>query len=139
MPTNILYPPLVLIGLTFFCLFRLAYLRSRALSAGEISLGFFATYRGDDEPDKLRVHSRHLTNLLETPVLFYVITVIAFVADAATTVAIALAWAYVALRFVHSYIHLTSNAIGRRFRVFALSALVLVALWSTTIVGMLRQ
>ncbi len=136
---NILYPPLVLMGLTFFCLFRLALLRTKALGAGDIGIRYYAAYRGEDEPEKVRVHSRHLVNLFEMPVLFYAITIIAHVADAASLIAIVLAWAYVALRFVHSYVHLTSNVIGLRFRVFALSTLVLLALWVNTIVEMLRQ
>ena len=34
-----------------------------------------------------------------------------------------------ALRFVHSYVHLTSNVLIVRFRVFALSWLTLAAMW----------
>jgi hypothetical protein len=41
----------------------------------------------------------------------------------------ALAWAYVALRIVHSAIHLTYNKVLHRLGVFALSNVVLVALW----------
>lgn len=136
---NILYPSLVMIGLTLFCLFRLGFLRTKALQAGEVSLRYFSLYQGDEEPEKLRVHSRHLTNLLEMPVLFYVVSMIAYVAGAASTAAVVLAWGFVALRLWHSYIHLTSNTVALRFRVFAASALVLLSLWLMTVVSLLLK
>ena len=132
-------PPLALVGLTFFCLFRLGYLRIKAVSAREISLRYFETYQGESEPEHLRIHSRHLVNLFEVPVLFYVITLINILAGVTTIVDISLAWSYVALRFLHTYIHLTTNPVALRFRVFVISALMLAALWVSTIAGILRQ
>lgn len=136
---DILYPPLVLMGLTFFCLFRLGYLRAKAVAAGEIKARFFESYRGDDEPDRLRIHSRHLVNLFEVPVLFYAITLINAVAGVTASLDVIFAWTYVTLRFVHSWVHLTSNNVLLRFRIFALSALILVALWISTVAGVVRQ
>jgi len=136
---DILYPPLVLMGLTFFCLFRLGYLRSKAVAAGEIKARFFENYRGDDEPDRLRIHSRHLVNLFEVPVLFYTITLINTVAGVTASLDVIFAWTYVTLRFMHSWVHLTSNNVLLRFRIFALSALILVALWISTVAGIVRQ
>ena len=43
--------------------------------------------------------------------------------------AVALAWAYVALRIVHSAIHLSYNRVVHRLAVFALSNAVLGMLW----------
>ena len=51
--------------------------------------------------------SRHLVNLYEVPTLFYAGTAIAFAAGIAATLLVALGWAYVGLRVVHSSIHLT--------------------------------
>ena len=45
----------------------------------------------------------------------------------------------VALRFVHSWVHLTSNIVLLRFRIFVISTLVLTILWGSTIVGLIRQ
>jgi hypothetical protein len=95
--------------LTAYCLFRLASLRFKAVSRGEIDPRFFRLYRNSEEPDNLRVHSRHLANLFEAPVLFYVIIIIAFVTQQTGLLPLVLAWAYVVLRYAHSYVHLTSN------------------------------
>jgi hypothetical protein len=53
-------------------------------------------------------------------------------------VLVSLAWLYVALRFVHSYVHLTSNIVLRRFRVFIVSMLTLMAIWAIVLTGIMR-
>jgi hypothetical protein len=50
-----------------------------------------------------------------------------------------LAWAYVGLRLVHTYVHLTSNVVLTRFRVFVLSMLTLTALWAVALTNLMRQ
>lgn len=133
---NILYPLLAMFALTAFCLFRLARLRFTAVRQGEIDPGFFRLYRDGDEPANLRVHARHLSNLFEAPVLFYAIVIIAFVTRQTGVLPLVLAWTYVILRYAHSYVHLTSDRVLTRFRVFALSWLVLVVLWLMVFAGM---
>ena len=133
---NILYPVFALFALTAFCLFRLARLRFTAVRKGEIDPKFFRLYRDADEPDHLRVHSRHLANLFEAPVLFYVIVIIAFLTRQTGILPLVLAWAYVVLRYAHSYVHLTTNRVMTRFRLFALSWLVLALLWVVVFAGM---
>lgn len=135
---NILVPALALMGLTIIVVFRLAFLRLTAIRRGDINPGFFSLYRGDEEPEKLAVHSRHVTNLYEAPLLFYVVSIIAFVTDQGGSVLLSLAWAYVALRFVHSYIHLTSNNILHRFRAFGASLLVLGIIWAIVLTHIMR-
>ena len=69
------------------------------------------------------------SNLLESPVLFYagiLLTLILMVQD---QILISLAWAYVAARYVHSFIHVTYNQVMHRFAVFVFSIFVLLAYW----------
>jgi hypothetical protein len=68
-------------------------------------------------------------NLFELPVLFYLALVVAAFAGLATPLVLGLAWTYVALRVVHSWIHCTYNRVRHRFYAFALGTLVLVVLW----------
>jgi hypothetical protein len=68
-------------------------------------------------------------NLFELPVLFYVavlITLILLIQDAWL---VSLAWAYVILRTVHSFIHCTYNNVRHRFTAYAASCLVLFMFW----------
>ncbi|MEQ9563592.1 MAG: MAPEG family protein [Woeseiaceae bacterium] len=135
----VLYPVFALFLLTAFSTLRLAGLRLSAIKKGEVNPKFYRDYQGFEEPMKLRVASRHVINLYEAPVLFYTISIIAFVTQVGGFVIVALAWAYVVLRYLHSYVHLTSNNVLLRFRLFASSQAILVAIWITVFVGVLQQ
>ena len=133
----VLYPTFAMAGLTFFCVLRLGLLRFSAVRRGEIDGRYFRLYRDYEEPDYLRVLSRHVSNLYEAPILFYAISVIAFVTETVSILIVALAWAYIALRYAHSYIHLTSNTVIHRFRVFAASQITLLVLWLVVLASLL--
>jgi hypothetical protein len=133
----ILYPVFAMAALTFFCVSRLGYMRFTAVRRGEINYRFFRTYRDYEEPENLRILSRHVINLHEAPVLFYAISIIAFVSETVSVLILALAWMYVSLRYAHSYVHLTSNIVILRFRLFATSQIVLMILWIVVLIGLL--
>ncbi len=135
----ILYPVFAMMALTIFCMVRLGMLRWAAVNKGEVDPRYFSLFRGYEEPEKLAAYSRHISNLFETPVLFYVISVMAFLTGQSGDLLLGLAWAFVALRFVHSYVHLTSNVVLTRFRIFVLSMLVLSSLWVVVLTSIMRQ
>jgi hypothetical protein len=128
---TILWPAFALVALTLTVVVRLARQRFAAVAAGRVDPRFYKLYRGAAEPDDVAATSRNLLNLYEMPTLFYAGVAIAFAAGEAGTALVALAWLYVALRYVHTAIHLTSNKVRWRFRTFALSWAVLVAFWAT--------
>ena len=136
---QILYPAFAIMALTIFCMVRLGLLRWAAVRSGEVDPKFFILYRGYDEPEKLAVYSRHVVNLFEAPMLFYVIILTAFVTGQSGTWLLALAWTYVALRYFHSYVHLTSNVVLTRFRIFVISMLTLTTLWAVVLTNIMRQ
>lgn len=76
-------------------------------------------------------------NLFETPVLFYLALVVAALTAQVTPLVLGLAWAYVATRVLHSVIHCTYNKVMHRFRAFACSLLVLLALWAVLGYGLI--
>lgn len=133
---TVLYPVFALAGLTFFCVCRMGFLRFSAVRRGEIDGRFFRLYKDYEEPENLRVISRHVVNLHEAPVLFYAISIIAFVTETVSTLILTIAWVYVALRYAHSYIHLTSNKVVYRFRVFVTSQIALIVLWLMVLVSL---
>lgn len=132
---SILYPALAMFALTAVCIVRLAWVRFGAARRGEIDPRFFRDFRGFEEPEVLRVHARHIKNLFEAPLLLYVIVLIAFVTQQSGWLPVLLAWAYVLLRAAHSYVHLTSNRVMLRFKLFAASWAVLFLLWLLVFVG----
>jgi hypothetical protein len=68
-------------------------------------------------------------NLLELPVLFYTISLLILILQKSDTVFVGLAWTYVALRIVHSTVHLTYNRVLHRLLIFAASNVVLIVMW----------
>ena len=135
---NILYPVFALFALTIAVALRLGYLRYTAVAQRLVDPAFFQAYEGD-EPARLRIASRHLVNLLELPVLFYVGCLLAFITQQTGAAVITLAWVYVGLRLVHTFIHLGPNVVLWRFRVFIISVVVLVALWATLFLGLVLR
>jgi hypothetical protein len=68
-------------------------------------------------------------NLFEVPVLFYALCIALAVTGAATPGFVAAAWGYVALRALHSLIHVTYNRVVHRFLVYVASTLLLFGMW----------
>jgi hypothetical protein len=77
-------------------------------------------------------------NLFELPVLFYLALVVAAQAGLASTGVLALAWLFVALRYVHSWIQCTYNKVMHRFYAYVAGGLVLWTLWGVLAYGLLH-
>jgi hypothetical protein len=73
--------------------------------------------------------SDNFRNLFEVPVLFYVLCLAVAATGMATPALVAAGWAYVALRALHSLIHVTYNRVMHRFTVYAASTLLLFGMW----------
>jgi hypothetical protein len=84
----------------------------------------------DPLPLRVRQVGYNLNNLMEQPTVFYALVAYSYLAGQQNAVNLALAWAYVALRVVHSLIQATVNIVLVRFSVFILGTLVLMALAS---------
>jgi hypothetical protein len=67
-------------------------------------------------------------HLHEQPTIFYALMFFAVLTGGADATTLGLAWAYVALRIVHSLVQATFNRVIVRFSIFALASLVLMAL-----------
>lgn len=68
-------------------------------------------------------------NQLESPILFYVVILLTLMLMVQDYVIVILAWTFVGLRYIHSFIHMTYNRVLHRFSVFVFGSLVLFALW----------
>lgn len=79
-------------------------------------------------PPHVRWKADNYNHLMEQPTLFYATALVLAVAGAGEGLNAWIAWAYVALRVLHSLIQVTVNVILMRFAVFMLASLVLVVL-----------
>jgi hypothetical protein len=126
---SFVYPLFAMFALTL-CLALLAFVaRVRAVRRKQMSIHDFKMLDLNTAEPFVARSTRHIANLFEAPVFFYVVCLIALSLRLDDTAALTIAWTYVALRVVHSYIHLTYNRVMHRMSAFMLSNLVLLGLW----------
>jgi hypothetical protein len=130
MSQELIFAPMgALALLTFFVLGFIPARRFRAVFARQVTADDFKLGESAAVPGYVAVANRAYMNLLELPMLFYVAGLMYFVAGRLDAVSLAVAWAYVALRAVHSLIHLSYNKVTHRLVAFALSNFALGAFW----------
>ena len=98
------------------------------VARGEIAVKDIAVDR-DAYPLKARLLSNSFDNQFQLPVLLYVGALLALWAGGAGWVEVILAWLFVALRYVHAAIHVTTNRVYRRFAVYSAGLVVLALRW----------
>jgi len=138
-PEAIFEPVIALVLLTLGVLGYTGYKRFSAGFAGRVRGHDFRYGENANVPPDVAVANRNFMNLLEAPVLFYTFCLAAYVTHQAADWAIGLAWLYVALRIVHTFVHLTYNKIMHRFVGYAASNLVLLAMWLKFAADLARQ
>ncbi len=135
---HIILPMAALALFTFLVFLMLMRSRLRALDEGKVSVAFYKTYVGADEPEESRKLSRHLSNLLEVPVLFYVVCLAALSVQLSSLFFQTAAWVYVLVRLVHAYIHLGSNKVPYRLAAYFTGWLILILMWITLVYEVLK-
>jgi hypothetical protein len=135
---QVFLPAVAMVALTIAVTFRMFFERVRQMREERIafreipsSSQMAARFADTRAADNYR-------NLFEAPVLFYLALVVAFATGHVTTTVLVLAWAYVAARCVHSWIHCTYNRIRHRFNAFLASNLLLWTLWIVLAIALLR-
>ncbi len=132
-----IYPMFAMVLITFGVLLTLFRSRVRAVRQGQVTTAYFKTYQGEAEPDSSAKAARHFTNLFEAPTLFYVVCLAAMITHLTGFVMQLLAWVYVAARLAHAVVHLGSNRLRSRVRVYFFSWIVLLAMWIYLVAGIL--
>lgn len=133
----ILLPPTVLALLTGIVWLRLGSDRLGELRTRRIHPQQVATSKQMAEKLENTQSADHFRNLFEVPVLFYALCGFLAITKLTTLLLLACAWGYVVLRACHSWIHLTSNKVIRRFQAFVASTIVLYVMWGLFAVRLL--
>ncbi|MBO9519297.1 MAG: MAPEG family protein [Porphyrobacter sp.] len=79
-------------------------------------------------PAQVQWKAHNYNHLHEAPTVFYAVAIVLAIVGAGDGLNALLAWAYVALRVVHSLVQATVNKVTVRFVIFVMSSLVLIAL-----------
>jgi hypothetical protein len=125
----ILLPLFLEVILTFALLFWLAPLRTRDFNAGVATPDNVALREPNWSKRSLQVAYSY-SNQFELPVLFYVLTILAYITHLAGVVFVVLAWIFVLFRYLQAYVHVTSNKIRVRGAFFGIAALALALNWA---------
>jgi len=78
-------------------------------------------------------------HLMEQPTIFYALAFYVYLSGTETTLNVALAWAYVGLRVLHSFVQSIGNIVRLRFTVFSIASLCLVAIVVEQAIGLIRS
>ncbi len=130
--TLILYPMFALVLWTFFVGALQARYTKRAVLEG-LNPKYFIHKLGYEPPHYLLSVTQHFNNLFEMPVLFYGGVLIVYITGTNNVALLALAWAYVVARLLHSRQHITDKHLLKRRDAFFASYFVLLAFWLGTI------
>lgn len=135
--TSLLAPVLALIVLTLLVWIWMYATRIPAMRAAKVDPQT-ARHPGslDVLPSSARQVADNYNHLLEQPTIFYALVFAIVLSGRTDAVYVDLAWAYVALRVVHTLIQCTVNIVNLRFLVFSASTLVLMAMAVRAVIGM---
>jgi hypothetical protein len=114
--------------LVFLLMIWMAKERQTALRRGEVHQRDIALREPKWPPKAMQV-ANCFSNQFEIPVLFYVVTILALITRQADFLFVLLSWLFVILRYIHAFIHTTSNRVSRRGLVYGLGVVVVIALW----------
>ena len=129
MNPSIILPVIALVLLTAVVWVRLYVERIRELKQRRIDPQSLATSASAGQTMQRVQASDNFKNLFEVPVLFYALCAVLVSAQHVSSFFVIGAWVYVALRYLHSFIHLTYNRVIHRFAVYVLSTVILFVLW----------
>lgn len=136
--TQLLYPLLALVLLSLIVGLRMLFCRVREMRTKRIhpqaaanSVQMAARLEDVLAADNFR-------NLFETPVMFYALCTMAVAIGFVPEWLLWASWVYVALRYLHSWIHCSYNKVVHRLSVFLLSFALLIGMWVAFVLSMPR-
>jgi hypothetical protein len=129
-------PCAAMVGLTAAVWVKLYADRLGEMRAKRIDPQALASARATAQLERPQA-AENFRNLFEVPVLFYVLCAALVLTGGSTPGFVTAAWTYVALRAVHSLIHVTYNRVTHRFLVYVASTLLLFGMWAAFVARIL--
>ncbi len=127
-PDLILLPALAQILLVVVLYIHLAAAKSQAAQRGDVDESRRALY-ADAWPEPVIQINNCIRNQFEVPVLFYVLVLVLWMLNAVNALTLSLAWLFVGTRLLHAKVHIGSNVVPLRRRLFSIGVLLLLSLW----------
>ncbi len=125
--TVIFWPMLAHVLLVFIIYGVMAKRRFGAIRAGAVKSGQFKV-RGSEPPVSATV-AANLMNQFELPVLFHVLCLALYATNGVNYLTLVLMWIFALTRYVHAFVHVTSNRLIHRNRTFTAGLIALAICW----------
>ncbi|WP_426228989.1 MAPEG family protein [Pararhizobium sp. DWP3-4] len=125
--TAIFWPVIAQVALIHAIYFLMLRRRYGAVRAGTAKASDF--WIPAIEPEPSATVARSLINQFELPVLFFLVCTLLYVTAGVSHAVVAIAWLFVLSRFAHAYIHVTSNRLRVRQRLFVAGFVLNFVLW----------
>jgi hypothetical protein len=87
-------------------------------------------------PERSQLVANALANQFEVPVLFFVAALLSLYFGP-TLIEMLLAWLFVISRYVHAYIHVTTNHVVHRFSVYAAGVVIMALFWLDLVIRLI--
>ena len=120
--------PLLAHVLLVFALYGLLRLRRlRLVAAGKMTEEDIRWCT--NEPPESRAVNNCIANQFQLPLFFYICCVLLFITEADNIAMVVAGWAFVASRYLHAIVHVTSNRLAWRFPLFMTGFVLLAGMW----------
>lgn len=136
----ILLPVLALVLWTMIMLVWMAVTRLPYIAAQKMApdVGERTAELGALMPKNIQWKADNYNHLLEQPTAFYAVAIASAMIGMGDGLNLYLAWAYVALRVAHSFVHATFNNVMIRFSLFLISSICLLVMTGNAIFAFLN-
>ena len=121
----IFWPVLTQVAITLVGYMLMGARKVKALKTDDVDLTKTAL-DNDAWPDYVIQVNNNVRNQFQVPVLFYVLCFVFYSIDAVSITVLSLTWVFVVSRIIHAYIHMTTNYVPARFRVFLIGFVIMV-------------
>jgi hypothetical protein len=123
----IFLPVLAHILLIFMVYIYLGRVKTRAVKEGLVDRKE-AALNPKVWPEYVVKVSNNLDNQFESPILFYMLSVIYYLTNNVNSILILIMGIYALSRYMHAYVHMTSNYVPYRYKFFVTGLLLLLGL-----------
>jgi hypothetical protein len=126
---QLIQPMIALFGLTAIVWVLMFAFRNVAVAKGAASIRYYQTYGADAPPEWVERPARTFMNLLEVPVLFYVVCLLMLQTGQWDGVQVSLAWMFVGLRCLHAGVYIGLNYVPLRLATYVMGCVSLAVIW----------
>jgi hypothetical protein len=126
---GVIAPMASLVALTGIVWLAMVLVRNLTILRGITSSRYYIDYASETPAEWVERPARTFNNLLQLPMLFYVVCLAILITHECDRAQVLLAWLFVVLRLVHSTIYIGWNHVPTRFTAWVAGSITLGVLW----------